>query len=127
MLQLPNCLLHPRNLSVPELYEKALLYEHDTHLMASGALATTSGEKTGTPSHRLRVVVRRGTGSVMRQAVHLTGSSELSFKGTHILITRVCSPMNSGRSPRDKRVVKEPGSEKDVWWGDGSPNMPMVS
>lgn len=36
-----------RNLSVPELYEKALLYEHDTHLMANGALATTSGEKTG--------------------------------------------------------------------------------
>lgn len=64
-----------RNLSVPELYEKAL-QEPDTHVVSSGALATTSGEKTG-------------------------------------------------RSPRDKRVVREPSTEKDIWWGDGSPNFPM--
>ncbi|TWT90584.1 Phosphoenolpyruvate carboxykinase [ATP] [Pseudobythopirellula maris] len=24
----------------------------------------------------------------------------------------------TGRSPKDKRVVREPGSEQDVWWGD---------
>lgn len=64
-----------RNLSVPELYEKAL-QEPDTHVVNSGALATTSGEKTG-------------------------------------------------RSPRDKRVVREQTTEKDIWWGDGSPNYPM--
>lgn len=31
----------------------------------------------------------------------------------------------TGRSPRDKRVVREPSTEKDVWWaapGSGSPN-----
>merc|ERR1712232_1352000 len=27
------------------------------------------------------------------------------------------SGTKTGRSPSDKRVVKEPGSEKDVWWG----------
>ena len=27
------------------------------------------------------------------------------------------SGAKTGRSPSDKRVVKEPGSEKDVWWG----------
>ncbi|MCJ1325086.1 Protein kinase C-like 1 [Thelotrema lepadinum] len=27
------------------------------------------------------------------------------------------SGAKTGRSPSDKRIVKEPGSEKDVWWG----------
>lgn len=26
---------------------------------------------------------------------------------------------------RDKRVVKEPASEADIWWGPGSPNFEM--
>ncbi|KAG1676081.1 hypothetical protein FOA52_014946 [Chlamydomonas sp. UWO 241] len=30
-----------------------------------------------------------------------------------------------GRSPKDKRVVVEPGSEGDIWWGGASPNFPM--
>ena len=29
----------------------------------------------------------------------------------------------TGRSPRDKRVVKDPKSEKDVWWG--AANLPL--
>jgi phosphoenolpyruvate carboxykinase (ATP) len=42
------------------------------------------------------------------------------------------SGAKTGRSPRDKRVVREPSTEKDVWWagGDaggagGSPNFEM--
>lgn len=27
------------------------------------------------------------------------------------------SGAKTGRSPLDKRVVKEPSSEKDIWWG----------
>ncbi len=27
------------------------------------------------------------------------------------------SGAKTGRSPLDKRIVKEPSSEKDVWWG----------
>jgi phosphoenolpyruvate carboxykinase (ATP) len=27
------------------------------------------------------------------------------------------SGAKTGRSPLDKRIVKEPGSEKDIWWG----------
>ncbi|MEW5309283.1 MAG: hypothetical protein WDW38_001179 [Sanguina aurantia] len=65
-----------RNLSVPELIEKALHSEFDTRLMSTGALAATSGDKTG-------------------------------------------------RSPKDKRVVVHADTEKDVWWGTGSPNYPM--
>jgi hypothetical protein len=34
----------------------------------------------------------------------------------------------TGRSPLDKRVVKEEGSEKDVWWGPvNKPMSPEVS
>lgn len=34
----------------------------------------------------------------------------------------------TGRSPRDKRVVREPSSENDIWWNEeknGSPNFEM--
>lgn len=27
------------------------------------------------------------------------------------------SGKKTGRSPLDKRIVQEPGSEKDIWWG----------
>src|SRR5271165_6654762 len=28
------------------------------------------------------------------------------------------SGAKTGRSPKDKRIVKNPGSEHDIWWGD---------
>lgn len=31
-----------------------------------------------------------------------------------------------GRSPKDKRVVREETTEQDVWWGEGSPNFEMT-
>ena len=38
------------------------------------------------------------------------------------------SGAKTGRSPLDKRVVKEEGSEKDVWWGSvNKPMSPQVS
>lgn len=38
------------------------------------------------------------------------------------------SGAKTGRSPSDKRVVKEPSSEKDVWWGPVNKDMsPEVS
>ena len=30
-----------------------------------------------------------------------------------------------GRTPKDKRVVKDPDTQADVWWGGSSPNFPM--
>src|SRR3954449_12534799 len=33
------------------------------------------------------------------------------------------SGVKTGRSPKDKRVVKHPNSEADVWWG--SVNIPL--
>lgn len=38
------------------------------------------------------------------------------------------SGKKTGRSPQDKRIVKEPSSEKDVWWGPvNKPMSPDVS
>ena len=38
------------------------------------------------------------------------------------------SGAKTGRSPSDKRIVKEEGSEKDVWWGPvNKPMSPEVS
>ena len=57
-----------RNLSPARLYEEAVRHEEDA-ILASGALAASSGHKTG-------------------------------------------------RSPKDKRIVRHPDSAADVWWGD---------
>ncbi|KAJ1379645.1 Phosphoenolpyruvate carboxykinase, ATP-utilizing [Sesbania bispinosa] len=35
------------------------------------------------------------------------------------------SGAKTGRSPRDKRVVKDETTEHDLWWGKGSPNIEM--
>jgi phosphoenolpyruvate carboxykinase (ATP) len=38
------------------------------------------------------------------------------------------SGAKTGRCPRDKRVVREPSTEKDIWWAStssGSPNYEM--
>ncbi|XP_024374056.1 phosphoenolpyruvate carboxykinase (ATP) 1 [Physcomitrium patens] len=35
------------------------------------------------------------------------------------------SGAKTGRSPKDKRVVKEETSKDDLWWGRGSPNIEM--
>ena len=38
------------------------------------------------------------------------------------------SGAKTGRSPRDKRVVAEPSTERDIWWAStskGSPNFVM--
>ena len=38
------------------------------------------------------------------------------------------SGKKTGRSPSDKRIVKEPSSEQDIWWGPvNKPMSPEVS
>lgn len=49
-------------------------------------------------------------------------------KGSYITSTgalAVLSGAKTGRSPKDKRVVKEESSQDDLWWGEGSPNIEM--
>ena len=47
------------------------------------------------------------------QAAIRRGEGELADMGPFVAVT---SP-HTGRSPNDKFVVQEPGTEKDVWWG----------
>lgn len=49
-------------------------------------------------------------------------------KSSHITSTGALATLSgakTGRSPRDKRVVKDPASMDDIWWGAGSPNFEM--
>jgi phosphoenolpyruvate carboxykinase (ATP) len=41
------------------------------------------------------------------------GEAQLSSHGTLVCLTG----SHTGRSPNDKFTVREPGSEKDIWWG----------
>lgn len=49
-------------------------------------------------------------------------------KGSYITSTGALATLSgakTGRSPKDKRVVREATSENDLWWGSGSPNLEM--
>lgn len=49
-------------------------------------------------------------------------------KSSHITSTGALATLSgakTGRSPKDKRVVKDPESVNDIWWGKGSPNFEM--
>ena len=52
--------------------------------------------------------------------------------GSHLVSTGALATLSgakTGRTPKDKRVVREPNSEADIWWagegGEGSPNYEM--
>ncbi|KXZ50333.1 hypothetical protein GPECTOR_17g974 [Gonium pectorale] len=53
----------------------------------------------------------------------------LAFEpGTHITSTGALATRSGekmGRSPKDKRVTRDPETEKDLWWGAHSPNYIM--
>jgi len=55
------------------------------------------------------------------EAIIYEEGSQISDKGSLIAY----SGEKTGRSPKDKRVVKNPESENDIWWGDI--NIPMES
>ncbi len=52
--------------------------------------------------------------ALIEHAVHRDEGCCLSRSGAFVVIT---AP-RTGRSPNDKFLVKEPSSEKDIWWGE---------
>src|ERR671915_211189 len=52
-------------------------------------------------------------GPVLIESAIRRGEGNLADMGPFVAIT---AP-HTGRSPNDKFVVKETGSEKDIWWG----------
>ena len=111
-----------RNLSPSALYEEALMKEPGTVISSTGALAAFSGDKTGrfvscTPScagqHSRRCRRRRCSS-------HAPARATCGSLSNRAQCLRLCC-----RCPKDKRIVAHPKSKANVWWGTGSPNMPL--
>ena len=59
-------------------------------------------------------VLRNAAPSVLYEQAVLRGEGKVASSGA--LMAR--SGDKTGRSPKDKRIVKNPESEQDIWWGD---------
>ena len=55
-------------------------------------------------------------------ALHLEPGTAIASTGA----LAAFSGAKTGRSPADKRIVRHEASEKDIWWGEGSPNVPLT-
>ena len=53
------------------------------------------------------------TGSLYEHAIRFEKGASIAGNGALVAY----SGAKTGRSPKDKRVVKYPDSEKDIWWG----------
>ncbi|MFY9983363.1 MAG: phosphoenolpyruvate carboxykinase (ATP) [Chthoniobacterales bacterium] len=58
-------------------------------------------------------------GALYEHAIHFEKGSSVTDNGALVAYSGV----KTGRSPKDKRVVKHPTSENDIWWG--SVNIPL--
>ena len=52
-------------------------------------------------------------GALYEHAIRYEGDASIADNGALVAY----SGAKTGRSPKDKRVVKHPDSEKNVWWG----------
>lgn len=64
--------------------------------------------------------------------MYTCATQALMFEGgTHVVMNGALATLSgakTGRTPRDKRIVRELATEKDIWWhkdGNGSPNYEM--
>ncbi|KAJ4836824.1 hypothetical protein Tsubulata_020091, partial [Turnera subulata] len=66
--------------------------------------------------------------SVTDSSLKFTHQAIKFEKGSFITSTGALATLSgakTGRSPKDKRVVKDEGTTEDLWWGKGSPNIEM--
>src|SRR4051794_40013612 len=66
--------------------------------------------------------VRRNLAPAMLYAEAIREDDKCDISDTGALIAY--SGDKTGRSPKDKRIVEDPDSKKDVWWG--SVNIPIA-
>lgn len=67
------------------------------------------------------VMYNLSPGELYEQAIKFEKGSFISCTGALATL----SGAKTGRSPRDKRVVRDEQVEDDLWWGKGSPNIEM--
>ncbi|GER47572.1 phosphoenolpyruvate carboxykinase [Striga asiatica] len=128
---------------------KIKLYNNVVEISASlASLTRESGPKVvrGDPAEKPCVVSH----SQQQHVSPTIGVSDSSLKFTHVLYNlspaelyeqaikyekgsfitssgaiATLSGAKTGRSPKDKRVVRDETTEDDLWWGKGSPNIEM--
>lgn len=61
-----------------------------------------------------RILRNLSPAKLYEEALRNEQGSAISSAGALV----VSSGSKTGRSPKDKRIVKNPASEKDIWWGD---------
>src|SRR5690349_21962257 len=79
-------------------------------------MSTTASSSFNLKEHGLRVTeVHRNLppSALYEHAIRYEKDASIAENGALVAYSGV----KTGRSPKDKRVVKHPSSEKDVWWG----------
>ncbi|KAL6645892.1 hypothetical protein ACP70R_017500 [Stipagrostis hirtigluma subsp. patula] len=67
------------------------------------------------------VLYNLSPGELYEQAIKYEKGSFITSSGALATL----SGAKTGRSPRDKRVVKDEAAAQELWWGKGSPNIEM--
>jgi phosphoenolpyruvate carboxykinase (ATP) len=115
----PVVVLH--NLNPGELYEHVSYY----YYYSAWFLLTTPFFE---PYAELLTICCNHCLHIIYQLTSLAAQALKYEPSTHIVSSGALATLSgarTGRSPKDKRVVREPESEADVWWGAGSPNIEM--
>ncbi|HUG29775.1 MAG TPA: phosphoenolpyruvate carboxykinase (ATP) [Candidatus Limnocylindria bacterium] len=74
---------------------------------------TSSGSRVGTRVRAGKIVANLSTAALYEAAVR-DGEGLIAAEGPLVVGTGT----HTGRSPKDKFIVREPSSEANVWWGD---------
>ncbi|KAJ6378963.1 hypothetical protein OIU78_029057 [Salix suchowensis] len=88
---------------------------HQHHVAAPTISASDSSLKF------THVLYNLSPAELYEQAIHYEKGSFITSTGALATL----SGAKTGRAPRDKRVVKDDVTGKELWWGKGSPNIEM--
>ncbi|KAI3980289.1 hypothetical protein MKX01_001360 [Papaver californicum] len=94
---------------------KAPITHHHHHLTAPVVPISDSALKF------THILYNLSPSELYEQAIKYEHGSFISSSGALATL----SGAKTGRSPRDKRVVRDGSNEDDLWWGKGSPNIEM--
>ncbi|XP_061336878.1 phosphoenolpyruvate carboxykinase (ATP) 1-like [Gastrolobium bilobum] len=89
---------------------------HDTHQHAPPTVAVSDSALKFT-----HVLYNLSPAELYEQAIKYEKGSFITSTGAMATL----SGAKTGRSPKDKRVVKDDVTDNELWWGKGSPNIEM--
>ncbi|CAD7703599.1 unnamed protein product [Ostreobium quekettii] len=89
--------------------------DEESGFLANHWPASDAGLKPTTVFHNLSPAELYEKALQFDRSAHVVSSGALA----------VISGAKTGRSPKDKRVVRDGETDANVWWGEGSPNLEM--